>query len=202
MQVFDLFPTAVGCFEFPREFTKKELKFFEDQELRPNQGNMTGCDYEILNKRELKEVKTFLQECLDTYFDKTFRPLNDTSAYITHSWINVTTKDQYHHSHTHANSFLSGVFYIDASPDREDKIIFNNRLKRYDWFEIVPRDYNEYNSQTWWLPVVKRMVYIFPSNLEHNVPPVSHDGKRVSIAFNTFLKGHLGNNETKTGLYL
>ena len=34
--------------------------------------------------------------------------------YITQSWLNYTNFKQYHHAHSHNNSFVSGVFYLKA----------------------------------------------------------------------------------------
>ena len=39
------------------------------------------------------------------------------------------------------------------------------------------------------------MLVIFPSSLMHSVPPVKKDQVRVSLAFNTFIKGELGKDE-------
>ena len=39
------------------------------------------------------------------------------------------------------------------------------------------------------------MLVIFPSSLMHNVPTVKSDQVRISLAFNTFVKGVLGKDD-------
>ena len=43
---------------------------------------------------------------------------------------------------------------------------------------------------------------IFPSHLTHMVQTKQGDGTRISISFNTFLKGYIGSDESLTGLHL
>lgn len=43
---------------------------------------------------------------------------------------------------------------------------------------------------------------IFPSSLIHDVPKVVGDKQRISIAFNSFLKGNLGDMSYSTELKL
>jgi hypothetical protein len=46
--------------------------------------------------------------------------------YITQSWANYTKKNQYHHTHEHPNSFISGVLYINAN-EAHDKITMHKK---------------------------------------------------------------------------
>jgi len=43
---------------------------------------------------------------------------------------------------------------------------------------------------------------LFPSNLTHMVETVQTEDTRISIAFNTFLEGVVGDNKTLTELLL
>jgi len=43
---------------------------------------------------------------------------------------------------------------------------------------------------------------LFPSGLTHMVETKEDDNTRISIAFNTFLKGYIGSDESLTGLNL
>jgi predicted 2-oxoglutarate/Fe(II)-dependent dioxygenase YbiX len=49
-----------------------------------------------------------------------------------------------------------------------------------------------YNSDTWWLGVKTYDIVLFPSNLTHSVDSVTSDETRISLAFNSFIKGVLG----------
>jgi hypothetical protein len=43
---------------------------------------------------------------------------------------------------------------------------------------------------------------IFPSSLTHSVAPVEADDTRISLAFNTFPVGYMGQEENLTALHL
>ena len=61
---------------------------------------------------------------------------------------------------------------------------------------------SDLNSESWWFEVGSGDLVLFPSNLEHMVETKVGNETRVSIAFNTFLKGHIGVDESLTGLQL
>ena len=58
-----------------------------------------------------------------------------------------------------------------------------------------------YNSDSWWLEVEENSLILFPSSLTHAVEKIETD-LRVSLSFNTFLKGNFGDSENMTGLRL
>lgn len=199
MNINNLFPTPVGFFKYEEEFTKKEEDFFVNQEKKPNTGNTTSADRKILHNSKVKNIASFVQTSVDQYFDEVFRPKMDVKPYITQSWMNYTEPGQFHHKHAHPNSFISGVFYVNADP-KEDKIYFFR--EEYQRLKVEARDFNSWNSESWWFGIERGLLVVFPSNLTHMVETVSAKETRISLAFNTFLKGYLGNDETLTGLHL
>jgi hypothetical protein len=52
------------------------------------------------------------------------------------------------------------------------------------------------------MPVTKGLLIMFPSRLEHLVLLKKNDNQRISLAFNTFLKGKLGENKSLNELIL
>jgi uncharacterized protein (TIGR02466 family) len=121
------------------------------------------------------------------------------SLYLTQSWANYTEVGQFHHKHSHPNSVVSGVFYPQA--DRAvDKIYFYK--DGYERIKIPAAEFNPYNSESWWFEVGAGDLILFPSHLTHMVETKVGDNTRISIAFNTFLKGYIGSDESLTGLHL
>ena len=100
------------------------------------------------------------------YFDKVISTSDKIVPYITQSWINYTREGEYHHSHAHPNSLISGVLYIDANKDN-DKILFEKR--GYHRIALTIKDYNLYNSDSWFFPVQTGDLIIFPSETQHKV---------------------------------
>lgn len=199
MITHNLFPTPVSSFTLDRELTKEELDFLSIQEEKPNEGNTTSANRTILDNENLSSLRKFIEESLDTYFKGIFSPKNKVSLRFTQSWTNYTKPGQYHHKHAHPNSLVSGVFYVKANKD-SDKIYFYR--DGYRQLKLPVDQWNLYNSESWWLPVNTGDLYIFPSSLTHMVETVQGDDTRISLAFNTFPVGNVGDDDNLTGLYL
>jgi len=199
MEMFNLFPTGVGFFKYEPGITPEEKQFIEDLARSPNEGNETSVNKKLFEEPGLKKIAEYVKECVDQYFNETFLPFHDVELQFTQSWANYSEKGRWHHQHRHPNSLLSGCFYVNAV--ESDKITFFTNTE-YDRIQIYSENFNLYNSTSWWLPVRTNDIVIFPSNLAHNVPPVEADDTRISIAFNTFPKGYLGNDDNLTGLHL
>ena len=199
MVINNLFPTPVGSFELGRDLSKLEQKFMFNLETRPNMGNVTSTNNYVLRDNRLSSLRLFLNNSLQEYFQATMSPQDNIKLEITQSWINYTKTGQYHHKHTHPNSIISGVFYIQASKEI-DKLFFYN--ESYQQIKIVPKEFHVYNSESWWLPVETGQLLLFPSSLTHMVATTSGEDDRISISFNTFYKGKLGDEVALTGLTL
>jgi len=196
--IHNLFPTPVGSYGVEHKLSKKEMKFLLDQPQRNNMGNTTSVDNKILDNDELATFRKALELKLNMFFHEVYSPKYDVSLRITQSWVNYTKKGQYHHKHRHPNSFISGVYYIQST--ETDKIYFYNG--RVDVLKLPPSNWNIWNSESWWFEAVKGTLYLFPSTLEHMVETVNADKTRVSLSFNTFLVGKVGEDMDLTGLDL
>lgn len=200
MNVVSLFPTAVGQFKFHRELTKEEYAFMETQEKKPNVGNTTSANRKILSELMFTELNEFIEKSINQYFTEIISPEFDAKLNVTQSWLNYTEPGQYHHKHAHPNSFLSAVFYVNANPD-VDKIYFYSP-RAYRQIDFPPKEWNLFNSQSWWLPIGSGDLVVFPSYFEHSVEIKEGTNTRISLALNTFPKGYIGNDDSLTGLHL
>ena len=199
MNIYNVFPTAVGKFSLGRDFTEKELKYIKDLETRPNQGNTTSKDNNLFDRKEMKDLAKFCQESVASYLKEIYAPKHDVTLRFTQSWANYTEPGQFHHKHEHPNSFLSGVLYINADPTK-DKIYFYKN--GYQQIKLPTENFNLYNSDSWWFEVATGDIMLFPSSLTHMVQTVDADATRISIAFNTFPKGYIGDDLDLTGLHI
>lgn len=199
MIIENLFPTPVATFDFGREFTEDELSFVSNQTTHNNTGNTTSNNRTVLKAHAMTSIREFVEESLVEYFKTVHNPKFDVSPYITQSWLNYTAPGQFHHKHAHPNSIISGVFYINADKDL-DKIYFYK--EHYEQIKLLPEEWNLWNSESWWLPAETGKLLLFPSKLVHMVETKVGDNVRTSLAFNTFLKGYVGQDESLTGLHL
>tara|TARA_R100001129_G_scaffold42192_2_gene28983 strand:+ start:1542 stop:2159 length:618 start_codon:yes stop_codon:yes gene_type:complete len=197
-----LFPTPVYKTDINRLFTNDELNFVQSQKnfVNKNDGNVSSSDNYILNRKELKNIKKFLDDCCKDYLEKIICPKENIKLYITQSWLNYTEENQFHHMHEHPNSIISGVLYFN-SDEKNDKIKFT-RSNRYQ--QIVPliKTFNIWNSHTWWFSVKSGELILFPSSTTHQVDVKQGTNTRISLAFNTFYKGKLGKDSELTELIL
>jgi uncharacterized protein (TIGR02466 family) len=194
-----LFPSAIGFTNLGRDLTTLEMKTLLELEQRPNEGNNTSKNHQVLSLPALKNLKSFMNTALLDYYQQVYQPRFDVRPYITLSWTNYTTPGQFHHKHAHPNSFVSAVFYIKTNPET-DRIFFYK--DGYNQLDIPPSDWNSYNSKSWWFSAHPGQLILFPSGLSHMVEPVQGEDTRVSLSFNTFLQGTLGDEKELTKLSL
>jgi len=196
-----IFPTPIYISKLDRELSKKELLFIDinKSDCNKNEGNITTNNNYILNEKPFANIKKELDIRVKDYFNKVISPANNITPYITQSWLNYTETNQYHHKHAHPNSLVSGVFYINCH-EKHDKIKFFN--DKYSSIKPEVKDYNIWNSETWWFAVKTGDIILFPSSLSHMVETKQGDNTRISLAFNTFIKGTVGRNKSLTELIL
>ena len=196
-----IFPTPIYISKIDRELTTKELLFIDKIKLdtHNNEGNKTSNNNYILNEKPFINIKKELDLRVQDYFDKVISSANNITPYITQSWLNYTETNQYHHKHQHPNSLVSGVFYINCHKEH-DKIKFFNDT--YKTIKLEVKDWNIWNSESWWFSVKTGDIILFPSSLTHMVETKQGDNTRISLAFNIFIKGTVGNNKSLTELIL
>jgi uncharacterized protein (TIGR02466 family) len=199
--VQEIFPTPIYFSKINREFSKEELSFIKKTKSKvyKNAGNTTSSDTYILNNKIFKNLKKEIDLIVEDYFNKVISPIDGIKPYITQSWLNYTEKNQYHHMHEHTNAIVSGVLYIDSN-EKFDKIKFF----KGGYTTIVPeiKKFHALNSTSWWFSVKTKDVILFPSSLTHMVETKQGDNTRISLAFNVFVKGKLGNEKGLTELIL
>jgi len=198
MSIHALFSTPVGAYKLGRKFTKNEIDTINLslKNLRNNFGNKYSKDTQILNNPKLSGIHSFCTESIHKFQNEIYGETK-TKLKITQSWANISKTGDFHHKHCHPNSYISGVLYIETSEN--DKINFFNSSSRKSFYEEHPTIFNQFNSSVWWLPADIGTLYLFHSNLEHEVPPVSSK-KRISLSFNTFFDSDFGNEISLTYL--
>ena len=193
--IHSIFPVPIYTTRMDRAFTKKELQFVKEQKkhIYKSTGNFTTHDTYILDKKEFKNIKKFLEKCCKDYLEKIICSKNNISLYITQSWLNYTEESQYHHKHEHPNSVVSGVLYLDTDV-KNDKIVFSHPI-RYQQIQVDVDRFNAWNSDSWYVPVKTGELFMFPSSLSHQVIVKKGNNTRISLAFNTFYKGTMGSKD-------
>jgi uncharacterized protein (TIGR02466 family) len=145
---------------------------------------------------KLHNIKKCIEEHIKEYVREVINPAEELEYYITQSWLNITKPEQEFHRHRHGNSIISGVFYVKTWEN--DSISFHDmKAPMVQRIEIIPKEFQVWNSAEWYMPVENNTILLFPSWLEHGVNKnPTATGDRISIAFNVFAKGIFGSGGT------
>ena len=151
-----------------------------------NYTNSISTNQQILETPEFSQVKEAIMDRLNAYFYNVISASKDCEIYITESWVNKTDKGQSHHRHWHPNSVLSGILSL-ATDNKGGATVFITSA--FDTIEYDIIESNLYNSKRWGINLVPGEMLIFPSAVEHLVEEYQGDTPRITLSFNTFLRG-------------
>ncbi len=201
MSIIGLFPTALGVYKINRQFNLNEMQFVLDSyrtKVFTGTNSISSNTY-VLNSMEMLDIKKFIDDSISKYLSEV-DPLPSTSnLYITQSWLTFTETEEYHHIHNHPNSYLSGVLYIKQQSSN-NKIFFRHPKQRDILIEKTI--YTPFNSEEYSINSEEGTLLLFPSYIEHYVEKYKGSSPRISLAFNTFIKGQLGSTHSLTKLDL
>tara|TARA_B100001996_G_scaffold163109_1_gene124383 strand:- start:768 stop:1412 length:645 start_codon:yes stop_codon:yes gene_type:complete len=208
-RVINLFAAPIMHLSRPTkvcEAEEQEIKDIIEEGMIQNQFNSNTKDSYIFDTK-LQEIYEFCSDSIDTYVKEIFNPKddNDINYYITQSWVNVNKPKEAHHMHYHPNSIISGVFYIKV--DSYDSICFHDPLSKlksgFHFGLHEPKEMNDWNYGVYAEKVLSGDLVLFPSWLEHSVfPNKSYSEDRISVSFNTFVEGTIGDRKSLTQLNL
>ena len=204
-QTHGIFPCPVYITKRDTNISPKEAKeirkIIDKEGMTKNYGNSSSNNSDIFNGK-LKKIKQFCEQHIKSYVEQVISPKEEIDFYITQSWLNITKPGEYHHEHSHPNSLISGVFYI--STEEDDNIAFTDpNAKVRGLISIEPKEFNLFNSPSWYFPSITNELILFPSWLNHRVfPNEKATTNRISISFNTFIRGNLGSRKELTELIL
>ena len=209
-ELLSLFSTPVVKINIGRNFTEDELQlFFEDisiwKDEKLGMHNHRSKDFYLFDSYAdtLKDIRNFCEQQLKNYLEEIDGIDTDlVGLRITQSWLNKTKPDESHHLHHHSNSYLSAVLYISCLPN--DGINFENRMHGlYNNMEFPTPKYTGWNANVVKVNVEEGDLVLFPSWVPHFVDQnETKDKERISLAFNTFPTGEMGNDEYANHLKL
>jgi uncharacterized protein (TIGR02466 family) len=110
------------------------------------------------------------------------------SYYITGLWLNARWQHQNHQPHLHANSLISGVFYLDVPEGSSHTAFFDPRTGSQ---LLKPRTSVPYSSGMVSVEAVEGVMLMWPSWLLHSTMSVTDkefDRPRLSFGFNIMIR--------------
>jgi len=198
LQLFSM-PVAI-CHQ---SFTPTKQMFDKIKKInkfRPNEGkNKSSLDTKILEDEIFKPLKTFVTGHLKNYAHRFFHIKEKVNFYVTQSWLNFNDKETYHHLHSHPNSIISGVYYFSGENTNitfhRDRGLFPGFLFDYNKFDI-------FNSEEYTVDIKPGQLILFPSSLKHSVKINTSSKQRISLAFNSFITGDIGEENLLTKIII
>jgi len=202
----DILPLSLYEFELPENIyrqLKKDCLSVDWDAVKtrgnaPEQGK-TFIENSWHNKKKYHYITTFVNECLqevltDLEFD-VFRKLC-----VSLMWPNKSIEGQWHHTHNHGWSFLSGIIYVSGTTGRT----WFSRCSEYMGISNFQLKLNKEIANDHDLIYKKEpkpgTLIIFPSTLCHSVDEVRNNEERITIGFNSFPTGEIGSIKNLAGL--
>ena len=163
-----------------------EVKNFAYQKLKQKDGrvisNYGGFQSNDIGSGECAAVDR-LVKLLNEEMNTCAKQVGMRSLSILNLWINVNPPGSYNHLHNHVGSVLSGVYYVDATPEQG-----NIQFERNDGAEYhIPEQVEQttyYTSTRATYAAKTGALYIFPGWLKHSVQGNTSTTDRISISFN------------------
>ena len=191
-----LYRELFGVPIFKTKFDKHErvkaeyLNFLEDKKLYEKNTSAPRLQFTHPNlHREgvFADFTAFVTECLtESFISLGFVP----SFQITGMWATKHPTGGYHHLHSHGNSFLAGVYYLDGGNSPAGTRF--NCPHRY-WNTIIPAKLSETSAKTpknrEIIPFEEGNLVIFPAWLEHQTNANTEEKERTILSFNVMPLG-------------
>jgi len=154
----------------------------------------------ILEQSCFMDLKTILYQHLNDYCD-ILKIQDNLQFYITNSWSTLHKLNDGSRTHSHRNSLISGILYIQCD-ENSGQIGFEKDLSTTTIFphslDIQFKESNLLNMKHIMYKPCPGDLLIFPSFLQHWVTPSSSDQDRYVVAFNVFVKGTIGSGGTSS----
>ncbi len=197
-EIIPLFPQALYRAVF-RPLTASEIEIIDNFPVEKQPlGNHTSHIPYFLNEPGLENLQKDLQEHIETYTREVIKIKNE--VYITNSWKNLTKPGDQHMIHNHTNSIVSGCLYLRSSYI-QPTISFTRGNCPF-LLALDAEEYTPFNALEWTIPVEDNNIILFPSIMHHYVKPNLSNKDRLSIAFNTFIRGNIKTQYTGADLIL
>jgi len=192
MEVQTLFATPLARVDISSALDDAQVEYIQSLKMVKNQQNMISEDLYIFKHPQLKRLATAVQSALSAYASEIMGLEQD--IVVTQSWALLNDPGVGMHAHAHSNSIVSGSVYYAPLPEPVSRVIFD-RHTHYQQIEMIPdpEKVNIYNTSRNVITPKHGEVIMFPSDINHMIESNGSQELRRAIAFNSFVKGTIGN---------
>tara|TARA_B110000503_G_C7150581_1_gene414967 strand:+ start:2273 stop:2866 length:594 start_codon:yes stop_codon:yes gene_type:complete len=150
-----------------------------------NRGGWQSKDFDTSEYQEFNEfnslVNTSSLQCLNDfgYVHGAYK------LELSNMWFNINTREDTNQTHIHTGSFISGVYYLQATMNHGEIVFYRNFNEDYIISSAAKIDHHTpISGATCRYPSKTGRLLLFPSWMAHGVMPSNTDEERISLAFN------------------
>lgn len=210
-ETVDLFPIPVVKINLGETFSE-EFNSLKNDDINPSEKNRTSHYFSInryiLNDERYVNLKNVIRQETQNFMES--KMAIEGECGITQSWVNWNHPKEHTHLHTHPNSIVSGVLYLQVEENKNNLILFHRLNQDIGSGKNIieppmfkqPNDKVErkYVDGAQAVFVKNGDLILFASYLPHSVPPNHGSSKRISLAFNSMVRHKIGGYERATEL--
>ena len=189
MKQKDFLRNSLFEFAVPPEILNSAIILLEKAEWVPNHNNSITPYGSLQTHSEFPSIGRWIEKCLQEVKEE--MQLQCDSLVITQIWGNKAEKGESHHVHTHMNSWAHGVIFLTPS-DASTFFLADSIWGPPPGSPLLDMfSGDQANIQDEYRTAPGKMI-VFPSSLAHMVSPHNLDQPRLSLGFNAFPSGVMG----------
>lgn len=185
----DLFSVRLFSNRFDDHQTYKQtmMTVLEDRKLYVRNTLRRTLQFTHPNLHTLNEFQP-ITEFIKTNVAEAFTQMGFIPSFqMTGMWATRHPRGGFHHRHSHGNSFLAGIYYLDGTDNSSSTEFYSPH--QYNNIIIPPRlpdsnDSRYFNRTTELVRFQEGLLVIFPAWLTHDTQPNLHETDRTILSFN------------------
>ena len=195
MEVVHILPTAVAIIPCPFHSSIKQTILSEIEEQSNNMSEFSANKklqhlqhYSVLaNDDKYGRFRNWCEQQAERYAKEISGHYIPETVQITDSWFNVSNTGGFQHQHYHANSYMSGVYYVNFDAEKghcptsftKDERSF---MQNSSTIQLLKTKYTEFNQNDV-VYAKEGELLLFPSHTTHGYKENQGDN-RVTISMN------------------
>lgn len=196
-QIHHIFPTPLLSHKnfLPKEYLDQVIDCAIKQEYKSGHYENNKVKSSITNNF-LKNLPWFKEEITETFKEYAYNILKvdmNVGFKIGSSWTTLTHPNNNSKSHTHANYYYTGCFYLTGDPSPIEFHLGSSVYNYHERFFLNYSEMNEYNANVISYQPEQNEIIFFPSYLKHGIGTNTSNEDRYSMAFNIHPVGTYGN---------
>jgi uncharacterized protein (TIGR02466 family) len=213
MKKLEILPSTLYEFDVPNDIYAKMLKNINDLDFQNEKnrgegeiyyGVSTSGENSLHTNKKWFLIVDYINEQLKKVCEDVMYSKYASELKVCLMWCNKSEYMQWHHAHSHPCSILSGIIYISGTsgstwfskenPYALPKIFYPSKNIDIN---------NQYFESIYKHKPKKQTMIIFPSSMIHSVDEnMNKEESRITISFNSFFNGTVGNPNKLAGFNL